>query len=430
MGKYKLKCEVVQDLFPSYVERLTSEVTNKEIEEHLAECEECRNMLKRMREPEKTDDDTVLQKKEIDFLKTMRMQTRKKIFISVFVIVILIVAGILIKFYCIGNSVSPEAILCNVTKSDDTLMIRGSLIDSTLEISELDIEEKAGILIVNVKAAQASPFSKETFEYATKNTITQVRIGERIVWDQGKNISKHISAVYNTKHPYIGDMPANNETVMALKMKDVLGNFTHELNSYEWKMILEETVPYGKEAAIEEKMKSYAYVLLAVIDNLECVTYDYKTEDGEKTLSIDVDDAYVFAGKNIKECALSPADLQELMERAELDLAFTFVNVDKNVYLRIVYETKEEIDGMIFRFEKDGTVFEVRSVTEFSVTLPSMEWNPETEECPQVFIEVYVKTKDGSVHQVKNPINLSYDWGRTHEYKLSGSAEEGFRLEQ
>ena len=31
----KIPCEVVQDLFPSYIDHLTSETTNKVIESHL-----------------------------------------------------------------------------------------------------------------------------------------------------------------------------------------------------------------------------------------------------------------------------------------------------------------------------------------------------------------------------------------------------------
>ena len=45
----KLPCEVVKDLFPSYIDELTGEVTNNLIEEHTGECEECRRALESMR---------------------------------------------------------------------------------------------------------------------------------------------------------------------------------------------------------------------------------------------------------------------------------------------------------------------------------------------------------------------------------------------
>ena len=36
-----MKCEVVRDLLPLYIDKLTSEESNKEIEKHLKNCKEC-----------------------------------------------------------------------------------------------------------------------------------------------------------------------------------------------------------------------------------------------------------------------------------------------------------------------------------------------------------------------------------------------------
>ena len=48
-------CKIVQDLLPNYIENLTSEKTNIFIEEHLKECEECRNILENMKIELKVD---------------------------------------------------------------------------------------------------------------------------------------------------------------------------------------------------------------------------------------------------------------------------------------------------------------------------------------------------------------------------------------
>ena len=37
----KLRCEIVQDLLPSYVDGLTSDETNEAVKDHLADCEMC-----------------------------------------------------------------------------------------------------------------------------------------------------------------------------------------------------------------------------------------------------------------------------------------------------------------------------------------------------------------------------------------------------
>ena len=45
-----MKCEIVRDLLPSYIDGLTSSVTNEEIEKHLDECVMCRQYYREMRE--------------------------------------------------------------------------------------------------------------------------------------------------------------------------------------------------------------------------------------------------------------------------------------------------------------------------------------------------------------------------------------------
>ena len=50
--KNNLDCRIVQDLLPLYVDGLTCEYTNQEIEAHMSECSECAELLKRMQTPE------------------------------------------------------------------------------------------------------------------------------------------------------------------------------------------------------------------------------------------------------------------------------------------------------------------------------------------------------------------------------------------
>lgn len=49
MAENKLSCEIVQDLLPSYCDGLTSEVTNRAVEDHLADCHYCRVKLEALK---------------------------------------------------------------------------------------------------------------------------------------------------------------------------------------------------------------------------------------------------------------------------------------------------------------------------------------------------------------------------------------------
>lgn len=45
-----MKCEIIRDLLPNYLDGLTSQASNEAIEEHLETCAECRRCLDSMRE--------------------------------------------------------------------------------------------------------------------------------------------------------------------------------------------------------------------------------------------------------------------------------------------------------------------------------------------------------------------------------------------
>jgi len=66
----KLDCRIVQDLLPTYIEGLTSEVTNKTLEEHLSSCAECKAVLHTMTNEMK--EMNRVPQKQINFLKKIK----------------------------------------------------------------------------------------------------------------------------------------------------------------------------------------------------------------------------------------------------------------------------------------------------------------------------------------------------------------------
>lgn len=133
--------------------------------------------------------------------------------------------------------------------------------------------------------------------YEPKGKLTQIRLNGFVIWDQGQVITQEVAAVYASRHPYIGDMPANGGTVTALGMVETLGNFKNELQTT--------TAPYG-------------YVMIAVIDNLHHVTFSYTIDGTECSLTFTEEEADEAAGQSLKELAKSPGKLQLLMQRLGL----------------------------------------------------------------------------------------------------------------
>ncbi|WP_100329965.1 zf-HC2 domain-containing protein [Bacillus xiapuensis] len=74
--------DVFKDLAPNYIEKLTSEETNKQMEKHMEQCEECREYIKGMQEDlsVKRTREYKKENRNIDYLKKVRSKNRKKIF--------------------------------------------------------------------------------------------------------------------------------------------------------------------------------------------------------------------------------------------------------------------------------------------------------------------------------------------------------------
>ena len=68
------ECKIVQDLLPSYIEKLTSKDTNEYIEGHLKTCENCTNVYNDMKAEIKVN--TTSPKAEIDYMKKVRKKMR------------------------------------------------------------------------------------------------------------------------------------------------------------------------------------------------------------------------------------------------------------------------------------------------------------------------------------------------------------------
>lgn len=81
-------CKIVQDLLPSYIDKLTSSETNNYIEQHLRECKECQKCLLVMKKGLETEH--LKDVKQIDYLKKYKNKMRLLKLISALVVVCLV----------------------------------------------------------------------------------------------------------------------------------------------------------------------------------------------------------------------------------------------------------------------------------------------------------------------------------------------------
>lgn len=96
-------CKIVQDLLPSYIEKLTSKETSEYVEGHLETCEDCTKVYNDMKSDLKTKSTTP--KVEIDYMKKARRKMRiaeKLVYIILllFIIFVLIFWREIFSFIC------------------------------------------------------------------------------------------------------------------------------------------------------------------------------------------------------------------------------------------------------------------------------------------------------------------------------------------
>lgn len=102
----KTECEIVQDLLLGYVDNVLNAESKKLVEKHLLQCSSCQKRLEEIRKDINENIET--QKKEIDYLKKIRIKARvKSIFFAILIILLLLVGYYLYKF-SILNGISEK----------------------------------------------------------------------------------------------------------------------------------------------------------------------------------------------------------------------------------------------------------------------------------------------------------------------------------
>ena len=102
----KIPCEIIQDLLPSYIDELTSDVTNREVEAHMEGCEQCRNVFEQMKAPDIEMADK--EEKEIDFLKKTKKKHRRNLILCVAVVWAIAVLVFGARYYLAGQYMNTD----------------------------------------------------------------------------------------------------------------------------------------------------------------------------------------------------------------------------------------------------------------------------------------------------------------------------------
>lgn len=312
-----LPCDIVQDLLPSYVDGILSDTSTCTVAKHLQSCKTCHDMYDDMVTDELCQDNTDQQEKEIDYLKKVRSKTRHFTLAAILIAVLLAASGTAVYFLIFSGEYILNSVKYSLQVSSNSLKIEGILPDDFTTGTQ-KIEEKDGVVSLTLPAKRKTFFSfHKNYEvsYSAKATIREVRVNGDILWQNGTSISTYVNRIYDNKHPYIGSASDNTSLALALGIEETFGSFTSELQTskqpYGWTIHLTESQTTAEDT-LRKKMTTYAYAILALIDNVDSITWEYSdTSVQTKTYTITTAEANAQLGKDIKKTAENICDFQK-----------------------------------------------------------------------------------------------------------------------
>ena len=119
-----MKCEIIKDLLPSYIDGLTSAESNSEIEEHLLTCQECTEALEQMK-TEVDAENVELNKEMIKPFKKLNKRVIKAVLITLAVCIVIV--GSYFYFFEIGWKVDSDDLNISYSYKDNCLQFEFEL---------------------------------------------------------------------------------------------------------------------------------------------------------------------------------------------------------------------------------------------------------------------------------------------------------------
>ncbi len=445
----RLDCDIVRDLLPSYADGLTSGVTNQAIEAHLEGCSGCSETLRRMREPEHQEQP---HSTEVDYLKKVRRRTERMSVLCAFSAAVLVITLLFIRLFALGYEAGPTGVNYSAYVFENTVYFSGSLMDSGNGVSRVSFAEEDGTVTACLYTAPKTFLNSGEFceHYEAKGVVTEVRFGGLIVWENGTEISRKTAQLYAAINPYVGDMSANGRIATILGVSDQFQSYTNELQTseepYGWKLILSNPIAADEEIAARNIMTADAYAMLAAINNLGYVMWEYQTESGLQSYMVTAADASAFAGQDIKLCARTASDLQKLMQR--LSIKWSSVNEtlqeDGTFRLSVANRSESDIFKVVIRYYLNGKLIGSRvggnADNSALAENDTIEFDFAPEDFPEgtgaiglssgFSFDLAVVGKDGSETPVREGLSITAKYAWTYFFTLSGGYKDGFVLNE
>lgn len=262
--------------------------------------------------------------REIDYLKKIRNSSIRKVLLGIVSAFAAILLALFLKLYIIGYPVD-SYLVTYANVNGDLLSVGGVFYDSAPVYRRYKlVREEDGNKKLVIYACLPFFWDRNGLFGITidlSDVGTDLSINGMTVNQAGTIVSRQANDLFDAKHPYVGDMSANGRVAQLLGIGKALGSFKNELQTsvepYGWTLNFE-NIP-SNSAVLEEQMKGYACVLMALTGNLGEVrwTYAVQLEDGTSVRqgTMTREACSEWAGEPIETFTESPEAVQRLLDR-------------------------------------------------------------------------------------------------------------------
>lgn len=314
-----LPCAIVEDLLPLYLDDLSSPETRACVEAHLAVCPVCAAKRDAMAAPEPERPEI----REVDYLKKVRSRQRRRITAAV---LFTILAGLLLlagKLFFLGQPAQESniTVLSSEITEDQVLQLHLFAADSGIAYRNWSVEtDRQGAVTIQARQVLASPlFSSGDAQIDVPlEGVVSVSLCGKLLWQDGMLISDQALALQSAAAPYIGDFPAVQRLA---QLAEVPGGYLNSLDTaqppYGWTLTYQTPVSQADAEALRYLLERKAPLLLALVENLETITWEIPLEDGsllQETVTAQEAAARWTDSESLKTYAASPAGVQRLLD--------------------------------------------------------------------------------------------------------------------
>ena len=274
--KNDLTCAVVRDLLPSYAEGLTAPETNEAVEAHLAGCPDCTAYLAAMRSPEtEVPPETAW---EVDYLKKVKHRGRNRVILAILLTLLVLVGTLAAKIFLIGSPASPDTMAVRTRTEGDMLWVEVSSVASANAWWGWDTEVENGTARITAREGLVSavhPTASGAVGIPLEG-LEEVYLCGRLIWQDGLEISTDTWALLEARTPYVGNASAVGRLLEELSYRcSPLEPYTFSLQTAgrPYGLTLNFSQTSVNAAELNEQMRALAPLILALVDNLEQVSW-------------------------------------------------------------------------------------------------------------------------------------------------------------